>query len=52
MLESGASNIFFLFKEGEKKYLVTHPTDGMVLPGVTRSAIIKLAQEIDSAVIP
>lgn len=52
MLESGASNIFFLFKEGKKKYLVTHPTDGMVLPGVTRSAIVKLAQEIDSAVIP
>lgn len=43
MLESGASNIFFLVKEGKKKYLVTHPTDGMVLPGVTRDAIIKLS---------
>lgn len=50
MLESGASNIFFLLKEGSKKFLVTHPADGMVLEGVTRDSILKLAKEIDSSV--
>ena len=52
MLESGASNIFFLLNEGGKKYLVTHPNDGMVLPGVTRDSIINLAKEIDPTIIP
>lgn len=47
MLESGDSNIFFLFKEKNKKLLVTHPNDGMILPGVTRSSIIALTKDID-----
>jgi len=51
MLESGASNIFFLFKEKNRKVLVTHPTDGMILPGVTRSSIILLSKDIDKNLV-
>lgn len=51
MLESGASNIFFLFKEKGRKILVTHPTDGMILPGVTRSSILALVKDIDKNMI-
>ena len=47
LLESGASNIFFVFRDSEGKKLVTHPDDGLVLPGVTRSSIIALAEDVD-----
>ena len=47
LLESGASNIFFVIKENGQKILVTHPSDGMILPGVTRTSILLLAKDID-----
>lgn len=48
MLESGATNLFFLIKgEGEKLRLLTHPLDGSILPGATRDSLIKLASKID-----
>ncbi len=47
LLESGASNIFFLLQGKDGKYeLVTHPLDGSILPGVTRESIIELAPEV------
>lgn len=52
LLESGASNIFFILKQkGGKKSLVTHPANGMVLPGVTRSSILLLAKDIDKNIV-
>ena len=47
LLESGATNMFFVTvdKEG-KTEIVTHPTDGSILPGVTRDSIIQLHPEI------
>lgn len=51
ILESGASNIFFVIKDDEGTKLVTHPNDGLVLPGVTRSAILELATDVDSCIL-
>ncbi|XP_024396283.1 uncharacterized protein [Physcomitrium patens] len=45
--ESGSMNMFFLIRqEGEdgELELVTPPLDGLILPGVTRDTVIKLAQ--------
>lgn len=50
ILESGASNIFFLFSDETGVKLVTHPNDGLVLPGITRDSILKLAKDIDPAI--
>lgn len=45
--ESGSMNIFFLIREegenGELE-LVTPPLDGLILPGVTRDTVLKLAR--------
>ena len=45
MLESGASNLFFLIKNKGKLELITHPLDGCILPGITRDSIINLVPE-------
>ncbi|KAG0568519.1 hypothetical protein KC19_6G025400 [Ceratodon purpureus] len=45
--ESGSMNIFFLIRqEGEsgELELVTPPLDGLILPGVTRDTVLKLAR--------
>jgi branched-chain amino acid aminotransferase len=44
--ESGSMNIFFhIREEGEngELELVTPPLDGLILPGVTRDSVLKLA---------
>lgn len=51
LLESGASNILFVFKDNEGTKLVTHPVDGLILEGNTRDAILKLAKNIDKDII-
>ncbi|KAK9461696.1 aminotransferase [Lipomyces oligophaga] len=43
--EVGTMNAFFVFKNGEKKELVTAPLDGTILEGVTRDSILALARE-------
>ena len=47
LLESGATNMFFVIKnkQGETE-IVTHPTDGSILPGITRDSIIQLHSEL------
>ena len=45
MLESGASNLFFLIKNKGQLELITHPLDGCILPGITRDSIINLVPE-------
>lgn len=50
LLESGASNIFFLFKDETGLKLVTHPNDGLVLPGITRDSILKLAKDVNPSI--
>lgn len=45
MLESGASNLFFLIKNNGKLELITHPLDGCILPGITWDSIINLVPE-------
>ena len=42
LIESGASNIFFVLKNKNGMEVVTHPIDGSILPGITRDSIIKL----------
>lgn len=51
ILESGASNILFVIKDKEGLKLVTHPVDGLILHGNTRSAIIELVKEVDQDMI-
>ena len=46
LLESGATNIFFVIKTKDGKEVVTHPTDGSILPGVTRQSIIDLHNDL------
>ena len=46
LLESGASNVFFLRQEGQRLELVTHPLDNSILPGVTRSTILEIAHQV------
>lgn len=47
ILESGATNIFFVIEEENGKLsLVTPPLDGSILPGVTRDSILYLAKDI------
>lgn len=46
MLESGATNLFFLLQKDGKQTLVTHPLDGSILPGITRRSIIELAKDV------
>jgi len=49
LLESGATNMFFVIKDKEgKTEIVTHPTDGSILPGITRDSIIQAHSEIFS----
>ncbi|KAK7204583.1 aminotransferase [Myxozyma melibiosi] len=43
--EVGTMNAFFVFKNGDKKELVTAPIDGTILEGVTRDSILALARE-------
>lgn len=43
--------MFFVFKDEQGTKLVTHPNDGLVLPGVTRSAILELARDVDSCIL-
>lgn len=43
--EVGTMNAFFVFKNGDKKELVTAPLDGTILEGVTRDSILELASE-------
>ncbi|KAK6200476.1 cytosolic putative branched-chain-amino-acid aminotransferase [Scheffersomyces amazonensis] len=42
--EVGAMNVFFVFKNGDKKELVTPPLNGTILPGVTRDSTLQLAR--------
>lgn len=45
--ESGSMNLFFLIRqEGEsgELELVTPPLNGLILPGVTRDTVLKLAR--------
>jgi branched-chain amino acid aminotransferase len=46
ILESGATNIFFLIKkivDGQTKYVLnTYPDDGAILPGITRDSILQI----------
>lgn len=45
--ESGSMNLFFLIRqEGEsgELELVTPPLNGLILPGVTRDSVLKLAR--------
>ncbi|ESO91755.1 hypothetical protein LOTGIDRAFT_163115 [Lottia gigantea] len=46
LTEVGTMNLFMYWtnEEGVDE-LITHPLDGLVLPGVTRSSLIKLAEE-------
>lgn len=47
MLESGATNMFFVIKTKDgNTEIVTHPTDGCILPGITRDSIIKLHKDL------
>lgn len=46
LLESGATNIFFVIQTKNGKEVVTHPTDGSILPGVTRQTIIDLHNDL------
>ncbi len=46
LLESGASNLFFVVKNGDEVEFVTHPLDGSILPGITRDSIIKLFKDV------
>ena len=49
LLESGATNIFFVVKDnsnGGKREVVTHPVDGSILPGVTRQSVIDLSKDV------
>lgn len=49
LLESGATNMFFVLKTKEGKIeVVTHPLDGSILPGITRDSVIQLHPEIFS----
>ncbi len=41
LLESGASNLFFVLKSEHTHEIVTHPLDGSILPGVTRDTILQ-----------
>ncbi|GMM40044.1 hypothetical protein FOG51_01512 [Hanseniaspora uvarum] len=43
--EVGTMNVFFAFKNGDKKELVTAPLDGTILEGVTRDSILALCRE-------
>lgn len=45
LIESGASNIFFVLKKNGKFEVVTHPNDGCILPGIVRDSIIKLTRD-------
>lgn len=45
LIESGASNIFFVLKNKNGIEVVTHPIDGSILPGITRDSIIKLTND-------
>ncbi|KAL2641242.1 hypothetical protein R1flu_008829 [Riccia fluitans] len=43
--ESGAMNVFFLFKKDDDSLeLVTPPLDGVILPGVTRDTVLALTR--------
>ncbi|KAL3698906.1 hypothetical protein R1sor_012982 [Riccia sorocarpa] len=43
--ESGAMNVFFLFKKDDGSLeLVTPPLDGIILPGVTRDSVLALTR--------
>lgn len=42
--ESGAMNMFFLFRQAGELELVTPPLDGLILPGVTRDTVLTLAR--------
>lgn len=50
LLESGATNLFFVLKTPKGEELVTHPLDGSVLPGITRDSIIALAEKIQPGI--
>ena len=44
--EAGTMNVFAVFKQGDKKLLVTPPLeDSLILPGITRDSIINIAKE-------
>jgi len=46
ILESGATNLFFIIENDEQKLeIVTPPLDGSILPGITRDSVIQLSQK-------
>jgi branched-chain amino acid aminotransferase len=45
LIESGASNLFFVLKKNNGLEVVTHPLDGTILPGITRDSIIHLTPD-------
>lgn len=46
LTEVGAMNLFaFWVNEQGEKELVTHPLDGLVLPGITRKSLLELARQ-------
>jgi len=46
LTEVGTMNMFIVFKTADgKTELVTPPLDGMILPGVTRDSVLRLARE-------
>lgn len=48
LTEVGTMNIFMVFlKENGEKVLITPPLNGLILPGVTRRAILELATDIE-----
>ena len=44
--ELGGMNLFFVFREGSHKVLVTPELTGTLLPGITRDSLLKLAPEL------
>ncbi len=48
--ELGGMNLFFVWKDGNKKTLVTPPLSETILPGVTRRSLIQLAKDNGIAV--
>ena len=50
LLESGATNLFFVVQNKAEKELVTHPLDHSILPGVVRDSILSLAKQVDPSI--
>jgi len=49
--ELGGMNLFFVFQEGSRTFLVTPELTGTLLPGITRDSLLRLAPDLGFEVI-